>query len=271
MSRKYDLKNSPKRKYGLTKKQMKDQGWTPPGEEPPICACGCGIKVTFDYNHMRWCKFISGHNKSMLGRKHSQNTKDAISKTRSKRLAEGKIVTWNKGLTKETDARVKLNGIHTSEGMIHNGSQKGENNSMYGTRGPFHGKAHSATTKFKMSIKRRLYKRRHPEWNKGPNNPKWSGGNSIEYPEEWNKRLKKSIRKRDTFTCQFCGDNNFNKKLILDVHHIDEDKTNCAEDNLITVCRYCHALFHQSPKSLVNKLISLGRLGNLRKVYPSVG
>jgi len=69
----------------------------------------------------------------------------------------------------------------------------------------------------------------------------WIGGKSFEvYPKEFNNELKEEIRKRDNYTCQHCGITEeehiivFGK--ILTVHHIDYNKQNCNEDNLITLC-----------------------------------
>ena len=73
----------------------------------------------------------------------------------------------------------------------------------------------------------------------GENNPCWAGGISkvfIEYPPEFNSRLKRKIRKRDGLKCQKCEANS----CRLDVHHIDYDKNNNDECNLITLCTSCH-------------------------------
>jgi hypothetical protein len=40
--------------------------------------------------------------------------------------------------------------------------------------------------------------------------------------------------------CQCCGLHQDNSQFVLDVHHIDYDKNNCNEDNLVTLCRVCH-------------------------------
>ena len=70
-------------------------------------------------------------------------------------------------------------------------------------------------------------------------NPRWEGGIAKEdYPIEWCSALKKRIRMRDKFTCVKCG------RKGLDVHHIDKDKTNNKEENLITLCHKCHMEFH---------------------------
>lgn len=57
------------------------------------------------------------------------------------------------------------------------------------------------------------------------------------YPVEF-KKIKKYIKKRDNFACVLCG----TAKKRLDVHHIDYDKKNNEENNLITLCFRCHML-----------------------------
>ena len=70
----------------------------------------------------------------------------------------------------------------------------------------------------------------------GKNNPNWKGGISdYPYPEEWTEELKTKIRKRDLFVCQLCGLTGWH------IHHIDYDKDNCLENNLITLCHSCHS------------------------------
>jgi len=46
--------------------------------------------------------------------------------------------------------------------------------------------------------------------------------------------VRELIRIRDNYTCQLCH------KKAKHVHHIDYDKKNCSEDNLITLCIKCH-------------------------------
>lgn len=79
----------------------------------------------------------------------------------------------------------------------------------------------------------------------GDKNPNWNGGSSFEpYGIEFNKRLKRQIKERDNYTCQICGKIQRRKKKnsqgILDVHHIDYNKENNKESNLITLCKSCH-------------------------------
>lgn len=63
-------------------------------------------------------------------------------------------------------------------------------------------------------------------------------GRHDPYPIEWTPRFKKSIRERDGYACQECGV--LEAGRAHDVHHIDYDKHNLDESNLITLCRTCH-------------------------------
>ena len=65
--------------------------------------------------------------------------------------------------------------------------------------------------------------------------PSWKGGLSLEvYPKEF-KIIKDRIKTRD-INCKICG----NIDDIMCVHHIDYDKKNCDQHNLILLCRSCH-------------------------------
>jgi len=68
------------------------------------------------------------------------------------------------------------------------------------------------------------------------NHYNWKGGKSFElYGFKWDDLLRHSIRTRDCFVCNIC------KKNGYIVHHIDYNKQNCNPNNLITLCRSCHA------------------------------
>jgi len=82
----------------------------------------------------------------------------------------------------------------------------------------------------------------HP---KGEHHPLWIDGRSFEpYTSEFTKQLKESIRKRDNYTCHNCGMTEEEHLIVygtnLHVHHIDYDKQNCGDDNLITTCLSCN-------------------------------
>lgn len=83
----------------------------------------------------------------------------------------------------------------------------------------------------------------------GDKNPAYEHGNALEpYGVEFNDKLKDRIRRRDCFTCQFCERTEFENlrkyRRKLNVHHIDYDKKNNGERNLISLCQACHSPTH---------------------------
>lgn len=69
----------------------------------------------------------------------------------------------------------------------------------------------------------------------------WQGGLSFEpYSEKFNDSLKERIRKRDGYICQECHQPQEELGYKLHIHHIDYDKKNCEDKNLISLCRSCH-------------------------------
>ena len=67
-----------------------------------------------------------------------------------------------------------------------------------------------------------------------------NGSSFINYPVEFNNSLKDKIKNRDENECALCHlteeqhKYKYHKKLTI--HHIDYNKFNCIEDNLITLC-----------------------------------
>jgi hypothetical protein len=106
------------------------------------------------------------------------------------------------------------------------------------------GKKYSEETRRKMSESRKYSRteeeqKRIGDMMKGEKNPAWNGGSSfLPYSSEWTNELKQFIMKRDGFKCQnpYC----YHKNTVLNVHHIDYNKKNCGEYNLITLCSSCN-------------------------------
>src|SRR3990167_7883641 len=71
-------------------------------------------------------------------------------------------------------------------------------------------------------------------WNRGKRDP------SLNYPYsiDFDFKLKEVVRARDYIICQLC---NRKSKRKLSVHHIDYNKQNSNEKNLISLCQSCHA------------------------------
>jgi hypothetical protein len=90
----------------------------------------------------------------------------------------------------------------------------------------------------------------HSEYIKGVNNGRYvHGEGNSSYPKNWNKRLKEAIRERDGHKCKNCGLSETEHGSKLHVHHIDSNKENLSEINLITLCKFCHGKTHGLPES----------------------
>ncbi len=111
---------------------------------------------------------------------------------------------------------------------------------------PFYGKTHTAEYKTKASsskIGKRSYtdeqlKIQNRNTLKLENHPNWKGGASYEeYDYGFTPIMKESIKSRDNYTCQICS----KQPKQLHIHHIDYDKQNSVEENLIALCNSCHS------------------------------
>jgi len=103
-------------------------------------------------------------------------------------------------------------------------------------RKSFLGKKHSEETKKKLSeLRIRL------GLSKGNKNGRYVHGLAYEpYSIEFTEQLKLKIRNRDNYTCQLCNMKQKNYRRALDIHHIDYNKKNCEENNLIALCGKCN-------------------------------
>lgn len=108
------------------------------------------------------------------------------------------------------------------------------------------GKKHTESTKKKMSQKAigRIWstevKQRKSIKITGSGNPNWKGGTSfLPYCIAWTDGFKLQIKERDGNKCQnpLCT----TPDAILSVHHINYQKSDCAAENLITLCLSCNS------------------------------
>lgn len=80
----------------------------------------------------------------------------------------------------------------------------------------------------------------------GELNGRWQDGISFEpYDNDFNDGLKERIRDRDNHICQLCDMAEIEHIEVygerLSMHHIDYDKKNSSETNLISLCRNCNS------------------------------
>lgn len=81
----------------------------------PTCKCGCGECVSFRAGKFQ--EYILGHHARVANNYHKDpSSLERAHETRRQRLASGELVTWNKGLTKETNEGMrKLSEIMRKE------------------------------------------------------------------------------------------------------------------------------------------------------------
>ena len=83
---------------------------------------------------------------------------------------------------------------------------------------------------------------------------------SNPYPKEWNNEFKDKIKKRDNYSCQLC-----NNSENLHIHHIDYNKQNLNEWNLLTLCQKCHNITNHNRQFWTQVFIGLNSKSKIVK------
>ena len=197
-------------------------------------------------------RFDQGNSGFWKGKHRDENTLEAMKPTMFKKGQKP----WNKGkpmseITKKRVSEAKKGTKSHRKGIVYEKeygveiankikkkmSEKAQ--LRLGEKNSFYGKQHTELTKNKISELRK---------GKciGSENPAWLGGKSFEpYSPEFNDELKKKILKKHGYKCVECPMTNKEHirkyKKTLGDHHIDYNKKNNDEDNLIPLCLKCHA------------------------------
>ncbi len=166
---------------------------------------------------------ISAANK---GRKHSKESRKKMSEV-AKKVWENpkyreKVTTSNKGKTLSEDTRAKLS---ISAKKVWESSEIRE----------------KMSNTVKNILKNPEIRKKMSDAQQGENNPNWRGGiTSDSYAADCTETLRESVRKRDNYTCQLCGKTQEEEGKNLATHHINYNKEDSRENNLITLCNCCH-------------------------------
>lgn len=158
--------------------------------------------------------FQKGH-KIWLGKHHTKETKEKLSKNTSARRPEVrlKMSLAKKGKKLSEEHKRKISEI---------AKKKGFGLWMRGRE-------------ISKEIRKKMYESRRGKYT-GEKATNWRGGKSFEpYTIDWTETLRRSIRERDNYICQLCN------QYGNTVHHIDYDKKNCSPNNLITLCLSCNS------------------------------
>jgi len=187
-------------------------------------------------------KKLSGVNNPNFGKKITEEHKMKISKANKGRLA------GDKNPSKRLEVRVKISKAKMGHPVpqhvrdIASKTHKGKKISplhKLGLKVRMINNNPMNNPKLRLKVRKALLKSflEGKRTHEGENNPRWMGGISLEpYGKEFNSKLKVKIRNRDENECKAC----FASKCKLNVHHIDYNKTNNNEDNLILLCNPCH-------------------------------
>lgn len=170
-------------------------------------------------------------NQRALGNKLSAETKQKMSDAKR----GTKILNRNSPpCSEETKEKIRL--AHVGKKLSDQSKIK-MSNAKKGKPGNARGSRRTVEQKKKMS-------ELHMGMHKGEKSGTWRGGLSFEsYPFDWVDSLRESIRERDNYTCQIpeCGIRQEELDNRLSVHHKDYNKDNLNPNNLISLCRSCHA------------------------------
>jgi len=208
----------------------------------PLCACGCGKRVTWAYWRNEWNKFLSQHHS------RGRNFKERPSDSEAPLCACGckEKVKWNKYKNQWNK-------------YLYTHQCKGKNNPRYGEDKHKKEKDKSAPIcECGLCNKKTKFNRCTGKYNRfvdghesrGKHNGNWQGGVTAEpYCDVWlDKEYKKNIKDRDNNKCQNPDCWGKCNHLPLTIHHIDYIKKNCHPWNLITLCTSCNSRANKNRK-----------------------
>lgn len=206
-----------------------------------LCACGCKTELNFSKGRKNK-KYVKGHfsrvdNRGAKARKGISSWNKGISRTdeEKKNISHAIISAKKKSTYKFTD----LHKINISNALKRKIKSKEWTNKILLSRenNPRYELVKQQISKtMKEKYKRGEIKSQFyidGRWKKDPNSM------YNQYGGDFTEELKQKIRLRDNWTCQLCS-----KLRSVHVHHIDLNKLNNHETNLIVLCSKCHAKHH---------------------------
>ncbi len=199
----------------------------------PLCACGCLKHVTWNKYKKRWNVYLYGHNQRGVKvseetiRKHQLFWEDPIQRANC-------IALMKENYVKDPTLRLRV-GV--------GGKRKHPPEEIEIVRQAHLGWHQTAETIERIRIAKTGTKateetRRKMSIAQGGNGQ--LDDSCMDY-EGFTHHLRNLIRDRDGRRCKLCTILEKDCKTQLDVHHIDYDKKNYDPDNLIALCKSCHA------------------------------
>lgn len=224
-------------------------------QETISCACGCGelIEKFWLNKEGRWHIRQYVHNHHRVG-KNSENQKRSV-----RVKSDAWWIAYKEGMKQRNKSEGWIKSVSSvSAKKRWSTSRKHELREEIEVHCSFCQKH----TKVKPSrIQHKLYfcnRKCSGSYYSGERNNKYTGRTQGGiYPAVWTKELKDKIRKRDGNKCVICSRKPGRWEKKLHVHHIDENKENCDENNLVSLCNSCHRSVHFKTKELPKRYIDM--------------
>lgn len=204
------------------------------------CDCGCGALICSINQKGFPARFKHGHNgagvQSRYQPGHTETPEDKEKRFAARRAAGFPMSETALANVRAASRRRKERGWRPTPEQV----EELKKRVLRGSAHPFYGKKRSAEERARMSeAQKKRYAAMRPE-----DHPAWRGGTgSLPYGPGFTRTVKRLIRERDDYTCQRCGITQDQVSRKLDVHHIDHDKMNNHESNLVTLCSSCNIWF----------------------------
>lgn len=221
----------------------------PEGVLGPDCKCGCGEKVTWSRQFNKWSVYAFGHAPGGTRAGIPRGTRTREERSLEAPLCKcgcGEVVLWNQGKNRwnvYVTGHYRRDAPYKGEAWLR--EQYIDQRRSVAEIARECGVGFSTVVKFinKFQIPRQPVDHKK-QGSPGARNPSWKGGVAKwPYSPDW-KALARSIRNRDKWTCQDCGEQRVKWGIHLHVHHIDGNKLNNDPANLISLCAKCHRRRH---------------------------
>lgn len=201
-----------KKQYQLTYQQYYHK-YISKSDEIPKCKCGCEKEMS--WSNIGYREYAKGHYSRVHNNwGHNPKAIQKSAETRRRQFASGERTMWNKGLTKDIDERVRINGerskksINSNPNELKRRSELMKINRLNGIIPTFLGPKHSQWIDGRSQVAPMVYadRRLYKEW---------------KYP----------ILVRDGFKCKECG----NPGPNLHIHHDKEYMSEIIQKHMIEI------------------------------------
>jgi hypothetical protein len=220
----YGIREALMKKYKFSKNG--ENMWKNPIYREKTCKKMLGIKKDFTSNQR---KFLALKMKELAKRKKGKTWEELYGVKRAKEMSK-KAKRRRLTMAQKNHLRKVNIGVRPSMKT----KQKMSMSRIGKTWIILYGENEAKKKRIKLSLKKL-----------GKNNHFYLNGKSkLPYPIKWCPSMKKDILVRDK-KCAICGISDKKHKIIfhrhLDVHHIDGDKDNLNDFNLISLCKFHHS------------------------------